>query len=76
MSRTQPAAVDVAWDVAIIGAGPAGAATAITLAKFGQRVLLIDEQVSARFKFGESLAPASIGIVKHFLGEPEGLINC
>ena len=73
MSWVQSDAVDAVWDVAIIGAGPAGAATAITLAKFGQRVLLIDEQISAKFKLGESLPPASIGMVKHFLGEPEGL---
>jgi flavin-dependent dehydrogenase len=60
------------WDVVIVGAGPAGAATAITLARFGQRVLLVEEQGSIRVKLGESLPPTSIGLVKHFLGDPEG----
>ena len=59
------------WDVIIIGSGPAGSATAITLAKFGQRVLLVERRGSPSFKLGESLPPASIGLVKHFLGDPE-----
>ncbi len=62
---------DTAWDVVVVGAGPAGSATAITLARFGQRVLLVDEQLSPRFKLGESLPPTSIGLVKHFLGNLE-----
>lgn len=57
------------WDVVIIGAGPAGSATAITLASLGQRVLLVDEQAVAKYKLGESLPPASVDIVSHFLGE-------
>ena len=60
---------DLTWDVVIIGAGPAGAATAITLASLGQRVLLVDEQAVAKSKLGESLPPASVDIVSHFLGE-------
>ena len=61
--------IDLDWDVVIIGAGPAGSATAITLASLGQRVLLIDEQATAKYKWGESLPPASVDIVSHFLGE-------
>lgn len=57
------------WDVVIIGAGPAGSATAITLASLGQRVLLVDEQAVAKYKLGESLPPASVDIVSHFLGD-------
>ncbi|KAA0911488.1 NAD(P)/FAD-dependent oxidoreductase [Pusillimonas sp. ANT_WB101] len=60
---------DTLWDVVVIGAGPAGAATAITLAKFGQRVLLVEERITSSFKLGESLPPTSIGLVKHFLGD-------
>lgn len=71
MPSTQPDPADTTWDVVIVGAGPAGAATAITLAKFGQRVLLVEERVSTSFKLGESLPPTSIGLVKHFLGDPE-----
>lgn len=60
------------WDVVIVGSGPAGSATAITLAKYGQRVLLVEKRGSSSFKLGESLPPTSIGLVKHFLGDPEG----
>lgn len=72
MSSTRPDQANTAWDVVIIGAGPAGAATAITLAKFGQRVLLVEERVTAAFKLGESLPPNAISLVKHFLGDIEG----
>lgn len=57
------------WDVVIVGGGPAGAATAITLANNGQRVLLVEKRAFARFKIGESLPPTSIALVKHFLGD-------
>ena len=60
------------WDVVIVGSGSAGSATAITLAKFGQRVLLVERRESPGLKLGESLPPTSIGLVKHFLGDPEG----
>lgn len=69
MSLTLSDLVDTAWDVIIVGAGPAGASTAITLARFGQRVLLVEERVTTRFKLGESLPPTSVGWVKHFLGD-------
>jgi len=61
------------WDVVVVGAGPAGTATAITLATNGWRVLLLEKQVSVTFKLGESLPPASIGLVKHFLGDLDGM---
>nr|WP_246344236.1 FAD-dependent oxidoreductase [Acidocella aromatica] len=60
------------WDVIVVGAGPAGAAIAITLAKYDRRVLLVERRVSANFKLGESLPPVSIGLVEHFLGDLEG----
>lgn len=72
MPSTRDDRANTAWDVVIVGAGPAGAATAITLAKLGQRVLLVEERVSTRFKLGESLPPTAIGMVKHFLGDTEG----
>ncbi|NYT44912.1 NAD(P)/FAD-dependent oxidoreductase [Pollutimonas thiosulfatoxidans] len=67
--RADPA--DPTWDVIVVGAGPAGAATALTLAKLGQRVLLAEERVSTSFKLGESLPPSAIGLVKHFLDDSE-----
>lgn len=72
MPSTRHDPTETTWDVVIVGAGPAGAATAITLARFGQRVLLVEERVSTRVKLGELLPPTSIGLVNHFLGDPEG----
>lgn len=60
------------WDVVIVGSGPAGSATAITLAKYGQRVLLVEKRGSPSFKLGESLPPTSIGLVEHFLRDAAG----
>ena len=60
------------WDVVIVGSGPAGSATAITLARYGHRVLLVEKRESHRFKLGESLLPTSIGLVEHFLSDAEG----
>jgi len=56
------------WDVLIVGAGPAGTASAITLAAKGWRVLLIEKQTTGLTKFGESLPPAAVGLVEKILG--------
>ncbi len=58
----------------VVGGGPAGASAAITLARLGQRVILIDDN-SGRFKIGEALTPASrpllrdLGVMDRFLGD-------
>lgn len=61
---------DGAYDVAIAGGGPAGAAAAIALARAGCRVLLADAGGTHRtgatsFKVGESLPPSA----RHLLRE-------
>ena len=48
------------WDVAVIGAGPAGAVTAYTLARLGRSVLLVDDAAPVRRRVGESL-PGAVG---------------
>ena len=48
-----------AFDVAIGGGGPAGAAAAIRLARAGARVVVIDADDHTHDKIGESLAPSA-----------------
>lgn len=62
-------------DVAVIGAGPAGAATALYAARAGRRVLLIDKQAFPRDKpCGEGLMPSGrpplreLGLEERVLG--------
>ncbi|WP_055139465.1 NAD(P)/FAD-dependent oxidoreductase [Burkholderia plantarii] len=47
-------------DVAIIGAGPAGAVAAALLRKAGRSVLVLERQQFPRFSIGESLLPQSM----------------
>ncbi len=60
------------YDVAIIGAGPAGTTAATLLAKAGRRVVLVERDKFPRFKIGESLLPFSmqafkrLGLVEKF----------
>ena len=54
-----PSAVNDVYDVAIVGAGPAGAASATHLARAGWRVVVIDRATFPRDKpCAESLSPA------------------
>ena len=61
-------------DVVIVGAGPAGAVTAINLAPF-RRVLLVERRVEVAPRVGESLVPAArrlftdMGLLESFLRE-------
>ena len=45
------------WDVLVIGAGPAGCATATILAQAGRKVAMLDKQPRRRYSVGESLIP-------------------
>ena len=58
---TTEAAVAITWDVLVIGAGPAGAAAALRLARLGRRVLLTDRNWFPRPKVcGCCLSPAAL----------------
>lgn len=51
-------------DVAIIGAGPAGAVAAALLRKAGRTVLVLERQHFPRFSIGESLLPQSMAYLE------------
>lgn len=50
-------------DVAIIGGGPAGSATATRLARAGLKVVLFERERFPRFRIGESLPPLNLPIL-------------
>lgn len=55
------------WDVLILGAGPAGCATAMGLMAAGvERVLLVDKPQAKRFPIGESATPDIAGLLAEF----------
>ena len=58
-----------AYDVAIAGGGPAGAAAAMVLARAGLRVLLADAGGGRGFKVGEGLPPSA----RHLLRDLDAL---
>ena len=63
-TNNQPIAIEI-WDVAIVGAGPAGSTAAIHLATRGHRVLLLDKDDFPRDKVcGDGLIADSIAALK------------
>lgn len=63
-TTTLAAAADVAWDIVVIGAGPAGAVAAREAARSGQQVLLVDRARFPRPKVcGCCLNGAALGIL-------------
>ena len=52
------------YDVLVIGAGPAGSAAAIHLARAGKSVLVVDRHTFPRFRLGESLLPHTQGVIR------------
>ncbi len=58
------------WDVAIIGAGPAGSTAATLLAREGHKVLVLEKDEFPRFRIGESLLPGCIPTLERLGVEP------
>jgi flavin-dependent dehydrogenase len=68
---TSRAAEVIEADVAVIGGGPSGAATATYLARAGYRVVLFEREQFPRFRIGESLLPLNLPILKELGLEAE-----
>jgi flavin-dependent dehydrogenase len=51
------------FDAAVIGGGPAGAVCAARLASLGRSVVVVERAHHPRFHLGESLLPASVGVL-------------
>lgn len=61
--------VDNDWEVIVVGAGPAGSSAAISAARLGLRVLLVDAKQFPRRKVcGGCLNQVSLGLAKQLLG--------
>jgi flavin-dependent dehydrogenase len=74
--------MDARFDVAVIGAGPAGSAAAITMARRGYNVALIDKQIFPREKLcGDFVNPINwpifreLGVDERVLTLPHARVN-
>ncbi len=56
------------WDVLVVGGGPAGSTSAMTLAAAGRSVLLVERRSRVDFKLGESIPPEARLLVESILG--------
>lgn len=57
------------WDVIIVGSGPASSSAAIVLAEKGWSVLVLEQQQQTKNRYGESLPPAVVSLVRQLLGD-------
>jgi flavin-dependent dehydrogenase len=59
------------FDVAVIGAGPAGSSAGTLLAQAGRSVVIFDKEKFPRFRVGESMLPASLNTLERMGVKPK-----
>jgi flavin-dependent dehydrogenase len=60
-----------AFDVAIIGGGPAGSSAGTLLAQAGRSVMIFDKEKFPRFRVGESMLPTSLNTLERMGVKPK-----
>ena len=64
MTESAQPVLDDAYDVVVIGGGPAGASTGALTAEHGHRTLILERSEVPRFHVGESLIPETYWTLK------------
>ena len=65
------------YDLAVIGGGPAGTSAAITAARYGARVLLLEKGSFPRQKVcGEFVSAESLELLSSLLSSSSGILEC
>jgi flavin-dependent dehydrogenase len=62
-------------DVLVAGGGPAGSAAAISLARLGHTIVLVDRERPAWRRLGESLAPSAVTLLRELGLEPSSVLR-
>jgi len=69
LCRTRRLATEMTYDLIVIGGGPAGSSAAITAARAGRRVLLLERGRFPRHKVcGEFISPEATGLLHSLIG--------